>query len=200
MPYHLEGSLVELCTCRVLCPCWIGEDPDYGTCDKLLAWRVDRGAIDGLEVGGLAVAMIARVPGNALRGNWKASLYLDHRASERQARALHEAFTGLHGGTLGLHARLVAEFVAVQAAPIAFEAQCGEGALRVGDAAEARFEPFRNASGAATSLADTVFSTVPGAPVFVGRAVRYRCAEPRLGIELDLQGHSAYQTDFDLRS
>ena len=28
MAYHLEGSLLEVCDCRVLCPCWIGEDPD----------------------------------------------------------------------------------------------------------------------------------------------------------------------------
>lgn len=200
MPYHLEGSLVELCTCRVLCPCWIGEDPDYGTCDKLLVWRIDRGAIDGLEVGGLAVAMIARVPGNALRGNWKAVLYLDDRATDAQARALHEAFTGKRDGTLAQHARLVADVVAVEAAAIAFDARCGEGMVKVGDAARAEFEPFRNATGAATSLADTVFSTVPGAPVFVGRALRYRCAEPRLGIDLDLAGHSAYQTAFDVRS
>ena len=33
MAYHLEGRLLEVCDCRVLCPCWIGEDPDNGTCD-----------------------------------------------------------------------------------------------------------------------------------------------------------------------
>ncbi|MFO1311334.1 MAG: DUF1326 domain-containing protein [Burkholderiales bacterium] len=200
MPYHLEASLVELCTCRVLCPCWIGEDPDYGTCDKVVAWRIDRGEIDGLDVGGLAVAMVARVPGNALRGNWKAVLFLDERASEDQAHALHEVFTGKRGGTLAQHARLVTDIVAVQSAAIAFEARCGEGRVKVGDVAHAEFEPFRNASGAATRLADTVFSTIPGAPAFVGRALRYRCLEPRLGIDLDLRGHSAYHTTCDYRS
>src|SRR5881409_603808 len=30
--YELEGSLLEVCTCNVLCPCWIGEDPDGGDC------------------------------------------------------------------------------------------------------------------------------------------------------------------------
>ena len=28
MGYQLEGRLLEVCDCRVLCPCWIGEDPD----------------------------------------------------------------------------------------------------------------------------------------------------------------------------
>jgi len=37
MAYHLEGRLLEVCNCRVLCPCWIGEDPDYKTCDTIVA-------------------------------------------------------------------------------------------------------------------------------------------------------------------
>ena len=28
--YELEGTLLEACSCGVLCPCWIGEDPDGG--------------------------------------------------------------------------------------------------------------------------------------------------------------------------
>ena len=47
MAYKLEGSLLEVCNCEVLCPCWIGVDPDNGfvtllwpiilTGDKLMA-------------------------------------------------------------------------------------------------------------------------------------------------------------------
>ena len=33
MAYTLEGRILEVCDCNVLCPCWIGEDPDNGTCD-----------------------------------------------------------------------------------------------------------------------------------------------------------------------
>ena len=52
MAYHLEGRLLEVCNCRVLCPCWIGEDPDYGTCDTIVAWHFDKGTIDGVDVVG----------------------------------------------------------------------------------------------------------------------------------------------------
>jgi hypothetical protein len=31
---NLEGQLPEVCNCRVLCPCWIGEDPDHKSCDN----------------------------------------------------------------------------------------------------------------------------------------------------------------------
>ena len=66
MGYHLEGVLLEVCTCNVLCPCWIGEDPDFGTCDAILAYHYEKGEIDGLDVSGLTVAMAGHIPGNVL--------------------------------------------------------------------------------------------------------------------------------------
>jgi len=41
-----------------------------------------------------------------------------------------------------------------------------------------------------------VFSTVPGAPVFVGKAPRYRSKNAKLGIDLDIKGHNALQSIF----
>ena len=29
MAYQLEGRLLEVCDCNVLCPCWIGEDDPH---------------------------------------------------------------------------------------------------------------------------------------------------------------------------
>ena len=52
MAYEIEGKLLEVCTCNVLCPCWIGEDPDGGTCDSALAWHIDGGSIEGVDVDG----------------------------------------------------------------------------------------------------------------------------------------------------
>jgi hypothetical protein len=36
----------------VLCPCWIGEDPDNGTCDTIVAWHFDKGDVGGVDVAG----------------------------------------------------------------------------------------------------------------------------------------------------
>ena len=77
MAYRLEGRLLEVCNCRVLCPCWIGEDPDFGTCDTIVAWHFDKGTINGVDVSGRTIAMIAHVPGNILEGNWTAAVYVD---------------------------------------------------------------------------------------------------------------------------
>ncbi len=48
--YQLEGRLLEVCSCGVLCPCWVGADPDGGTCDSALGWHIDSGTIQGVDV------------------------------------------------------------------------------------------------------------------------------------------------------
>ena len=88
MAYHLEGRLLEVCNCKVLCPCWIGEDPDFGTCDTIVAWHFDKGSIDGVDVSGRTIALIAHVPGNILEGNWRAAVYLDNKVSPQQEEAI----------------------------------------------------------------------------------------------------------------
>jgi hypothetical protein len=62
MGYEIEGRLLEVCTCNVLCPCWVGEDPDYKTCDTTIAWGIDKGTIEGVDVDGLTIAVSAHIP------------------------------------------------------------------------------------------------------------------------------------------
>ena len=88
MAYTLEGQLLEVCTCRVLCPCWIGEDPDFGTCDGTLAWKIEKGTINGVDVSGLSICLLAHIPGNILQGNWRVVVYVDEQASDEQQEAL----------------------------------------------------------------------------------------------------------------
>jgi hypothetical protein len=76
----------------------------------------------------------------------------------------------------------------------------GRGTIKLGDAGYAELEPFTNATGATTTLTDTVFSTVPGAPVFVGKSPRYRAKNEKLGIDLNLKGHNALQSTFVFHS
>ena len=200
MSYHLEGRLLEVCNCRVLCPCWIGEDPDYGTCDTIVAWHFDKGTVDGVDVKGCTIAMIAHVPGNILKGNWRAAVYLNDHIRPDQEQALLAVYTGKKGGPVAELAKLVGEVVWVEKVPISFEVHGGHGTIKIGNAGYAELEPYKNASGATTTLAETVFSTVPGAPVFVGKAPSYRSKNAKLGIDLDLKGHNALQSTFVFQS
>ena len=87
--YQLEGSLLEVCSCDVLCPCWIGEDPDQGTCESVVAYHLDKGTIRGVDVSGLTLVSVVHIPGNILEGNWRQLVYVDDRASDEQGEALH---------------------------------------------------------------------------------------------------------------
>jgi hypothetical protein len=92
--------------------------------------------------------------------------------------------------------KLVGEVVSVEKVPITFTVQGGKGTIKLGNAGYAELEPYKNATGATTTLQDTVFSTVPGAPVFVGKAPSYRAKVDKLGIDLNLKGHNALQSTF----
>ena len=196
MAYHLEGRLLEVCNCRVLCPCWIGEDPDFGTCDTIVSWHFDKGTIEGIDVSGLTLAAVAHVPGNILQGNWRAAIFVDDKASPAQEAALLKVYTGQAGGPIADLAKLIGEVVSVERAPILFTVDGGRGTLKIGTDYMAELEPYVSATGKTTTLTDTVFSTVPGAPVFVGKAPIYRSKNAKLGIDLNLKNHNALQSTF----
>ncbi|MCH8282609.1 MAG: DUF1326 domain-containing protein [Chloroflexi bacterium] len=196
MAYTLEGRILEVCDCNVLCPCWIGEDPDNGTCDSIIAYHIDQGTIEGVDVSGLTMAMLAHIPGNVLDGNFRAVAYLDDKASQQQIDALLAAFGGRLGGPLEDMAKLVGETVAVVSATITFSVEEGRGTLKIGDEAEVIMEPYRGPTGEITTLNESIFSTIPGSPAYVAKALRYRVKNAALGLDIDLEGHNAIQGSF----
>lgn len=200
MAYSLEGRLLEVCTCKAVCPCWVGEDPDGGTCEGTLAWHFERGDIDGVDVAGLTFGMLAHIPGNVLKGNWRAVAFMDDRATPKQEQAILSVFTGKQGGPVADLASLVGEVVGVERVPIAFEVQQGLGHLTMGNAVEARMEPFKGPGSHATKLVDAVFSTIPGSPAYVGKSSIYRAKATVLGIDVEISGHNSVQGHFRFHS
>ena len=196
MAYTLEGSILEVCDCKVLCPCWIGEDPDNGTCDSVIAYHVDTGEIEGVDVSGLTMAMVAHIPGNVLNGNFRTMTFVDDRASIEQEQALLMAFAGKLGGPLEDLSKLVGEMVGVERAPITFDVQGGKGTLRIGTDAEAVMEPYRGPTGEVTTLNESIFSTIPGSPAYVAKASKYRVKNAAVGLDIDLEDHNAIQGAF----
>jgi hypothetical protein len=197
MGYQLEGDLLEVCDCRVLCPCWIGEDADNGTCDTILAYNMKKGTINGTDVTGLSLALMAHIPGNILQGNWKVAVFVDDRASKQQEDALLGVWTGKFGGPVADLAKFVGEVVAVQRAPITFTLKEGAGTLKVGAAADCEMSPYKGPGDHVTTLNNSVFSTIPGSPAYVSKATKYRRNTKSIGLaDVDLQNHNAIQGTF----
>jgi hypothetical protein len=200
MAYKLEGRVLEVCTCKAICPCWVGEDPDGGTCEGTLAWHIERGEVDGVDVGGLTFGMLAHIPGNVLKGNWRAVAFVDERASPKQEQAILSVFTGKQGGPVADLASLVGEVVGVERVPMIFEVREGQGHLKMGNAVDANMEPFKGPGNHGTKLVDAVFSSIPGSPAYVGRSSHYRARSKVLGIDVELTGHNSVQGHFRFHS
>jgi hypothetical protein len=197
MAYKLKGKLLEVCDCNVLCPCWIGENPDHGTCDTIVAYNIEEGSIDGINVSGLSLALAGHIPGNILQGNWKVALYVDDKATPQQQEALVNVWSGKLGGPVADLAKLVGEVVAVQRAPITFAVEEGQGTLQIGDVMEAVMSPYKGATGNRTVLSETVFSTIPGSPAYISKASKYVRNTSKIGLpDVDLQNHNAIQGEF----
>ena len=196
--YEVEGSLLEVCTCEVLCPCWIGEDPDGGACLSVLAYHYDRGTVRGVDVSGLTTAGVVYIPGNVLAGNWKQVLFVDDRATDEQHDALVAMLTGELGGPLADLAALVGERVAILRAQITHEIVDGRGTLRIGDVVEAEMHPYLGPDGATTTLRDSLFSTVPGSPAYVGIAEHNEVNLPEYGMVWSYENRNAIQADYKI--
>ncbi len=193
MAYQLEGSLLEVCTCNILCPCWVGEDPDGGKCDGVLSWHFDKGTVNGTDVSGRTFTILTHIPGNILEGNWKIVVYVDDGATDEQQQALLDVWTGKLGGPVADLAQLVGEVLAVERAPTTFEVEGVKGTLKIGSAIHAELEPFKGATGESTALHDSVFTTIPA---YVGKASSYKVDVSNYGFEIDLRDHNAVQGSF----
>ena len=196
MAYDVSGALLEVCTCNILCPCWVGEDPDNGTCQSIMAWHFDSGTIDGTDVSGLTFAGVMDIPGNVLAGNWRAMVYMDDKSTPQQEEALLNLYTGKLGGPVADLVKLIGEVVGVERVPITFQLDGVSGSVKLGNAAEAELVAYKGASGKESALHDTIFSTVPGAPAFVGKATNYRANVPALNLNISLTDHNAISSLF----
>lgn len=195
--YVLEGTLLEACSCGVLCPCWVGENPDLGECFAAIAWHYDKGVIGGVDVSGHTAVSITHIPGNILTPkSWRAVLFVDDRSSEKQKNAIVGAIAGEYGGPLADLFQLVGEVLAVRTAPIRHEVSDGHGILEIPGVLEAEMEPFRNADNRVTTLRDSIFSTVPGSPAYLSKQSRYRVNLPEFGMVWEYKNSNAIQADY----
>ena len=142
MSWSIEGEYFENCSCEVVCPCTVslslGADNDH--CRVVLAFHVERGEVDGVDVGGLNLAAVADTPRYMHEGNWKLGVLIDESASVEQAEKLGAVFSGQLGGPMAALSGLVGEQLGVERVPLDFESEDGRHTLRVGGHGQAQVE------------------------------------------------------------
>jgi len=152
MAWNLRGSYVETCSCELMCPCNLSFDhgATYDYCRVVLTFNIREGGVEGTDISGRKVAMIADTPKVMTEGNWKLGVFVDDAASDEQFDKLVKVFSGQLGGPMGGLAPLVGEILGVERAEITVEDDGLRHSVRVGDGIDFTIEdivPFGVESG-----------------------------------------------------
>jgi hypothetical protein len=159
MSWKIEGRYFENCPCNAPCPCTASLDlgADVERCTPVLAFHVDSGEVDGVDVSGLSVVAVADTPQVMTEGDWRLGVFIDDAASDEQAEKLGAVFGGQLGGPMEALAPLVGENLGVERAAIEFSSEAGSHRLKVGEAIEMEVEdivPFGSESGKPARMVD----------------------------------------------
>ena len=134
MSWNVKGSYVETCSCELMCPCNLSLDhgATYDYCRVTLVFNIREGSVEGTDVAGCKIALIADTPKVMTEGNWRVGVFIDDAASEDQFDRLVEVFSGQLGGPMAGLAPLIGEMLGVERATIAIEEDGLRHSVRVG--------------------------------------------------------------------
>ena len=142
MSWSLKGSYFETCSCDLMCPCNMSFDhgATYDNCRVTLVFNITEGEIEGTDVAGLKVAVIADTPKVMTEGNWKLGMFVDENASDEQMEKLAGVLSGEMGGPMAGLAPLVGEVLGVERAPIDVVEDGLTHSVKIGDAIDFEIE------------------------------------------------------------
>ena len=142
MSWSLTGSYVETCSCELMCPCNLSFDhgATYDFCRVSLIFDIREGEVDGTDIGGLKVAVVAETPKVMTEGNWRLGVFVDENASDEQMEKLVQVFSGQLGGPMAALSPMVGEILGVERAPIEVVDDGLRHSVRVGDAVDFEIE------------------------------------------------------------
>ena len=142
MAWSIKGSYFETCNCELMCPCILSMDHgatnDY--CRVTLVFHIREGQVEGTDVGGVKLAVIADTPKVMTEGNWRLGMFVDESATDEQVQKVAGVFGGQLGGPMAGLAPLVGEMLGVEKAPIEIVEDGLNHSVRIGDAIDFEIE------------------------------------------------------------
>lgn len=197
MAWRVEGTYFENCNCDMVCPCstsGLTSPADYERCRVALAFHVSSGDVDGIDVSGLTVAVVADTPPLMSDGDWRMGMFMDAAASEQQAEALGAVFSGQRGGPMAGLAPLIGEMLGMEVVPIEYADDGGRHRVRIGDAINVEVEDFvspLDPTGKGVKVSGIGF---PADTLSAGRAMTSRVNA--FGLEWENEGKNAFSAPF----
>jgi hypothetical protein len=196
MAWKLDGTYFENCNCDWVCPCSVTSFalPATGDrCQVVLNYHVERGQIDGTDVSGRSVSIVADSPKRMLDGGWRVGVIIDDKASKDQADKLTGVFAGQMGGPMANIAPLIGELLGIERLPIEYADDGKRHRVRIGGSIAIEVEDY-----AATEGGDTTKLTGVAHPsnstITIARPIDSKIKA--FGMEFKNAGKSAFSAPF----
>ena len=153
MTWQMSGRYLAPCSCKVGCPCALGElDGDEGWCSGILAFDIRSGDVDGVDIGGVRAVLVADWPRGFLAGDGKGRMYFDNSTSDDQQAALEPVFAGQQGGVFEAIGALVPEILPSKRAAVSIADDGDDIRISLEGVGEGRHTPLRGPDGDKTRL------------------------------------------------
>ena len=142
MSWSIAGSYFETCSCELMCPCNFSFDygATYDYCRVTLVFAIREGDVEGTDVSGRTLALVADTPKVMTDGNWRIGIFVDDGSSDEQVDKLTGVFAGKLGGPMAGLAPLIGEVLGVERAPIQVVEDGLRHSVRIGDAVDFEVE------------------------------------------------------------
>ena len=196
MGWRLEGTYFESCSCDTICPCtWsaFSAKATLDRCRALLAYHIESGDINGVDVSGLSFALFLDTPPVMSTGDWRVGVYLDEAASDAQTEQLGAVLSGQLGGPPAMLGPFIGEMLGVEKTRIAFRDDGHRHHVTIGDAVDLGVEDFVAIEGHDPVRLTNVFhpsnTTLTVAPATAARMSTF-------GVDWGREGQSGFSAPF----
>jgi hypothetical protein len=192
--WNLTGTYCEACNCEVACPCVFLSAPTGGDCTLLVGWHIDKGNFGNVDLGNLNVALAVHSPGHMAKVKWRAALYFDRNASEKQKNALTQIFTGQAGGHPGMLVSHIGDVLGIRQVPIEYKADGKRRTLKIADVAESEIEAIEGQGGGDVTVDGHPLCIAPGYKAVVAKSKKLNYQDH--GLHWEISGKNGFFSPF----
>jgi hypothetical protein len=160
----------------------------------LPAWHIDKGPFGNVDLGNLNVALAVHSPGHMAEVKWRAALYFDRNASEKQKDALTKIFTGQAGGHPGFLVSHVGEVLGIKHVPIEYTANGKKRSLKIADVGETQIEAIEGQGGADVIIDNHPLAIAPGYQAVVAKLKKLKYQDH--GLQWEITGKTGFYSPF----
>jgi len=196
----LSGDVLENCSCDVVCPGHFSfrNKCTHDYCHAVWAFHGVSGRHGEVDLSGLDVVVVGATPPYMIDGDWQIALYIDQKATDPQAYALEEIFTGRAGGPWSVLARFVGRRLPTRRLPIRMDRSPAGRLSRVEipGCLSASAEPIRGHDRKTEAMLVNVYNTLY-LPVHIVSRGRFEYRDHGFDWSTPEKGNHAILTSFD---